>query len=174
VRHGDIIDIYEISNGWAKIRVNNGYAYVSAQYIKARPDLNPKTEVKKSTHSGKFGNLSFNFSFGIGEAKAKNMVFGIAILSLLLYIISWLREDELSTNNILYVSNLIIFLLVVIMEIVYIVEMQSSTLWFCDPSRVGWLWTIIDFLIFGGIVYNQILCLFNRVFSFLSQIIKPL
>jgi hypothetical protein len=163
VSHGDIIDVYEISNGWAKIRVNNGYAYVSAQYIEARPDLNPKTEVKESNHSGCFENLHFNFSFGIGETQAQDLAYVIAILSLLLYIIRRLREDEPIKGSALYVSNLILFLLAVIIEIVYIVEMQDSTLWFCDPYDVGWLWAIIDFLIFGGIVYNQVLSLLNTI-----------
>lgn len=169
VSHGGIIDVYEISNGWAKIRMNNGYAYVSAQYIKARPDLNPKTEAKKSKHTGNFGNLSFNFSFGIGKTKAKDMAYGIAILSLLLFIISCIRGDNPIEGTALYVTNLILFLLVVIMEIIYIVEMQGSPLWFCDPYDVGWLWTIINFLIFGGIVYNQIVCLLHTIHDIVYQ-----
>ena len=31
---GGKIDVYEINDGWAKIGYDNGYAYVSAQYLK--------------------------------------------------------------------------------------------------------------------------------------------
>lgn len=63
----------------------------------------------------------------------------------------------------LYVTNWLIFLAVGILELVYLALMGGNAIWFCIPDTVGWVWTIIDFLIFGFIVYNQFMCFFNTL-----------
>ena len=155
---GGELDVYEINNGCAKIAYDGGYAYVSSSYLSKVQDVSPVEP--KSVES----NFDFSsWSFGGGEAEW--MAYVIAALSIILYFIRKSRgEDEpLEDDGSLYTINWILFLTVTILELVYLVLMGGDAIWFCIPDRVGWLWTIIDFLIFGFIVYNQFMCFFNTL-----------
>lgn len=158
VDKGGKVDVYEISNGWAKIGYDGGYAYVSADYLKKVQNVT--SVVPESNESG-FDFSSWNFSCGGAEW----MAYVIAVLSVVLYFIRRSRgEDEpLDDGESLYKVNWILFLTVTVLELVYLSIMGSDAIWFCIPDEVGWLWTIIDFLIFGFIVYNQFMCFFNTL-----------
>ena len=71
-----------------------------------------------------------------------------------------LREGYKPRRGAAYVMSTILFLITCLFEILYVSSVDDAT-WFCSPDRVGWIWTIINFFIFGGIVYNQILYLFD-------------
>lgn len=156
VDKGGKVDVYEISNGWAKIGYDGGYAYVSADYLRKIEDA-PVTKLASSNYD-----LS---SWSVGKGSAEWMAYVIAGLSVVLYFIRRNRgEDEpLDDNESLFKVNWILFLTVTVLELVYLAIMGSDAIWFCIPDKVGWLWTIIDFLIFGFIVYNQFICFFNTL-----------
>ena len=156
VDKGGKVDVYEISNGWAKIGYDGSYAYVSADYlrkIEEAPVLKPKSS-------------SYDFSsWKIGKGSVEWMAYVIAGLSIVLYIIRRNRGEDspLDDSESLYKLNWILFLTVTALELVYLAIMGSDAIWFCIPDEVGWLWTIIDFFIFGFVVYNQFMCFFNTL-----------
>ena len=154
---GGKVDVYEISNGWAKIGYDGGYAFVNSAYLKKVQD----TPTSVSTSSGN----SFDFSsWSIGRGNAEWMVFVIVTISLGLFFIRKARgNNPLNDNGSLYMINWILFLTVAILELIYVTIMGSNSMWFCFPDKVGWLWAIIDFFIFGFIVYNQFMCFFNTL-----------
>lgn len=155
VDKGGKVDVYEIANGWAKIGYDGGYAYVSADYLRKIEN----TATVQSTSTG-YDFSSWSFSKGGAEW----MAYVIAGLSIILFFIRKMRgEDPLNDSGNLYVINWILFLVVAILELVYVAIMGSDSIWFCIPDKVGWLWTIIDFFIFGFIVYNQFMCFFNTL-----------
>ena len=156
IDNGGEVDVYEISNGWAKISYNDGFAYVSSQYLKE--SISNEVVSKKKNSNFKFDVSSLTF----GNGGVEWMVFAIAGISVILLIIRKRRGDD-PLEGTEYSINWILFLTVSILELVYISLMGSDTIWFCIPDKVGWLWTIIDFIIFGFVVYNQIMCYFNTL-----------
>ena len=65
-----------------------------------------------------------------------------------------------------YVISNILFLGLCTLEMIYLASTggsSSEALWFCQPSEVGWVWTVINFLLFGGVLINQFLCLFDTI-----------
>ena len=105
------------------------------------------------------------------ESYKDNPIIGekpIAILVLLLSIVLFFmritkRKDELRQGTAYLVSNSV-FLSVCALEILFVITTELFGIpWFCDPNRVGWLWTVINFIIMGGVVFNQILYLFDVI-----------
>lgn len=152
---GGEVEVYEIMDGWAKIRYNDDYAYVSAQYLKKTESNAP---VSISTKKW------FDFSSKpLGKGNVKWMVFVIAGLSLILFFMGKAREDDKPLEEGLYGLNIALFLIVSILEIVYVILMGGNAIWFCLPDKVGWIWTIINFILFGCVVANQISCLMETL-----------
>ena len=157
VDKGGKLDVYEISDGWAKIAYDGGYAYVSSAYLKEVQTISSVSPISD--------NGTFDFSsWSISKGGAEWMAYLIGGLSVVLFLIRKSRgETPLEDSGNLYMINWILFLVVAILELVYVAIMGSDSIWFCIPDKVGWLWTIIDFFIFGFIVYNQFMCFFNTL-----------
>jgi flagellar biogenesis protein FliO len=83
----------------------------------------------------------------------------ILILSVIMFFMLLARQGVPRQGTSYIISNTL-FLSVCTLEIVYLLSIANFGLpHFCDPNEVGWMWTIINFLLFGGIVVNQILYL---------------
>lgn len=150
---GGKVDVYEISGDWAKIGYGSDYAYVSAKYLK-------KVE---STPVSKSSDYKIKLpSWSLGKGNVEWMVYVIVALSAILYFIRRSRGESPLEDG-LYATNWVLFLTVAIFELVYLAQMGANAIWFCIPDTVGWLWTIIDFVIFAFIVYNQFMCFFNTM-----------
>lgn len=153
INKGGKVEVYEITDGWAKIAYDGGYAYVSSEYLK-KSVSNPISEPEIKS----FGLSKFMLDIG----NVKWMVFLILGLSVGLFTIQKYREEEFIGDKLL-ITNWILFLAVCIIELIYMSAMGDNAIWFCKPEKVGWLWTIINFFLFGGIVYNQIMCFFDTL-----------
>lgn len=153
INKGGEVDVYEIADGWAKIAYDGGYAYVSSEYLK-KSESNPMS----NPESKSFGISIFMLDIG----NVKWMVFLILGLSVGLFTIRKYREEEFIGDKLL-ITNWILFLAVCIIELIYMSAMGDNAIWFCKPEKVGWLWTIISFFLFGGIVYNQINCFLDAL-----------
>ena len=83
---------------------------------------------------------------------------GLGISHILMRISS--REGYNPRRGAAYMMSTILFLITCLLEILYVSSVDDPT-WFCSPDRVGWIWTVINFFLFGGVIYNQILYLFD-------------
>ena len=156
LHRGEKVDVYAINNGWAQIRYNNRTAYVNVKYLK-KSSVQPTPTLQKENSQSSFLDIDLQ-KYETGDVEW--IAFVLLALSLLLWFLrKFVRgEEDGIDGGFLYYFNWIIFLLTCGFEIVYVVKMGSDTTWFCSPNYVGWLWTIINFIIFGFLVYNQILC----------------
>lgn len=57
--------------------------------------------------------------------------------------------------------------LISVLELLYFVALKGVS-WFCWPSEVGWLWTIINFVLYGGVVVFQY-SIFNTLAGRITQ-----
>ena len=92
--------------------------------------------------------------------KERPIAWCIFILSLILFFMRGAKENDQPRQGASYVIYNTLFLIVCVLEIIFAL---MDNLWFCDPNEVGWVWTVINFLLFGGILYNQYLCLFDVI-----------
>ncbi len=51
--------------------------------------------------------------------------------------------------------------MVSLLEMFYVASLGQQVTWPCKPDQVGWLWTVINFLIFSFVLYNQLMCYLN-------------
>lgn len=150
----EVVNVFEINGQWAKISHADGFAYVSADYLK------PVSQTIAAEASSKF---DINSLWKGGDGNFRWMIYVILALSLALLVIRKVRGEDEPLENGLYVCNWVVFLITCLFEIAYVKSMGTNAIWFCIPDRVGWLWTIINFVLFGFVVYNQCMCLFNTL-----------
>lgn len=154
IEHGSQVDVYEITDEWAKIVYDNDSAFVSANYLQ---------QIETPTvhhHEDKRGKTA---SMMIGFVSAKTMLIVILCLSVLLYIIR-ARNRNTPPTKVLHIANVALYIVVMALELAYMYQISSTSshievIWFCIPDYVGWLWTIIDFILFLAVIRNQIYCL---------------
>lgn len=98
-------------------------------------------------------------NLGISEVMMAIIVF---LLSVILFFMRIARKGIPRQGTSYIVSNTL-FLVVCVMEIIHTISTVDDPMWFCTPSRVGWLWTIVNFILLGGIIYNQVLYLYDVI-----------
>lgn len=121
-------------NGWAKIRYDGSWAYVKSDYIE------PNTTISTSFSYGS-GNGFWDFLLHVTPVV-------IVILSILLL--------KLKGSGI-FISGICLG----VIEILYAAAatkcpgLDDTLPWFCTPGKVGWIWTIIDFILLCGVLVIQ-------------------
>jgi len=78
-------------------------------------------------------------------------------MSVILFFMRISRKGE-PRQGTTYIASNALFLTVCGVEIIYALSTEFS-MWFCEPNQVGWKWTVINFFLLSGIMYNQILYL---------------
>jgi len=101
----------------------------------------------------------------VGE---RAMVWTVLILSVVLFFMRISKKKDEPRQGAVYWISTVLFLTACTLEILYFISVDDF-MWICTPGRVGWLWTIINFFLFGGIVYNQILYLFDVMYDVLAN-----
>lgn len=51
----------------------------------------------------------------------------------------------------------ITFIVLALLELLYLIMVEGDSIWFCKPDDVGWLMVVINFILFAWFVYNQIM-----------------
>ena len=81
----------------------------------------------------------------------------------MLFILRMRRGESTPLEDTEHTINLSLFIAVCLLELFYVFSMGANSIWFCTPDKIGWLWTIINFFIFGAVVFNQWMCFFNTL-----------
>lgn len=134
--NGAKVSVGKIENKWAMIRYNDGYGYISSEYIvRATPtgeDIigNNETTGLQNRTICIFIALFLILNLTVASNRAKN------------------GPHALSTACLL-------FIVVAGVEFTYQYFYGNDFRWFCDPNTVGWGMTIVNFIIFGVAVGMQ-------------------
>lgn len=153
LKNGEVVDVIEITDGWAKINYDNRYLYISSKYIK-KVESSPVEQDKFSYN----GNFLERIKIQIPDTQW--MIYPIIFLSVILWLLRIKRDNEYLEDG-LYIANLICFFLLCTLEILYVVGVKGDATFFCSPDSVGWIWTFVNFVLFSIFVYNQILVLLD-------------
>ncbi len=153
VANGDEVLVYNTENGWALIDYGNRQGWVSSKYLRDHSSA-PKREAKKDS-SNKIDVQEILNSW-VGGVRPYWLTYFIVGLSAILWLFRFKRDDDELEGG-WYIGNLCMFFALVVAEIAYVLMMGSKSIWFCYPDDVGWLMTIVNFILFGLVVYNQIM-----------------
>ncbi len=157
---GCLIDVYEITDNWAKIGHNDEYAYMNISNL---TDFNTPNYINPIKYSDENWmsviNMDFpNLDFSLGNTEW--MCYVILILSIALLVLRT-TNDNRGLSDTQFTFYWITLLGVSILEITYMIGAIGNPGWFCDPDEVGWIMTVINFIIFMIIVGNQIMAFFD-------------
>ena len=149
LQHGERIEVYTITNGWAQIRYNGQNAYVNANYIKKCPvqSINQKNKDDFSL-------------IDLDKYATYNVKWLVFIILPLILFIALCQGEALNAGVGMFFFE-VIFFLIVALELVYFLLMGDSSLWFLE--KVGIILFVINFCVYGYIVYLQILCFFRTL-----------
>ena len=142
IKDGEHIEVYNIFDGWAKIRYKDQDAYVSSEFLV----LVDNSKVYDSS-----------IVFG-GQAK-EILVYIILALSVIIFIVKKMNDLE-DAEGFLLISSYLLLLALFVLELVYFWGFNGDT-WFCSPDEVGWFLTIVNFFIFGAVLFNQVFFFFD-------------
>ncbi len=159
IASGKEVLVYNIEDGWALIEYGSQKGWVSSKYLR-EPSAAPKREAKKS--SANKIDVQEILNSWTGGVRPYWLAYFIAGLSAILWLFRFKRDDEELEGG-WYIGNLCMFFALVVAEIAYVLMMGSKSMWFCFPDDVGWLMTIVNFILFGLVVYNQIMCFMDTM-----------
>lgn len=132
---GDVVQVVACEDGWAQVSLANGRTgYVSEQYLVPYSSPAASSGFSRSSislrqlkHYAPFVILLFAILTGIGAyVDSKSLFFASYVL--------WGAAE---------------------MFMFYKGGGNSALVWFCDPSDVGWIWTVINFFVAIGVLYCQ-------------------
>lgn len=150
---GCYVDVFEIDGDRAKIALNDDFVYVKTSDITKVSNstrISPFEFSDKNWMNGfKISTPSLNFDFGDNHW----MCYIILALSIALYVLRK-RNDSSYLSDAQFLCYWLCMLFVSIFELAYMATGYEPA-WFCDPDEVGWIMTIINFIVFALIVINQ-------------------
>lgn len=111
----------EYENGWAKVSFSGKTGFVSKKYI--TEDAMVREEQEKTFSS--FKKISFSANW---------FLYGILFLIILNFVLTFFDAD--------FFKLLILFLLPIF--VILYVHLSSNPMWYCSPSKVGWIWTCVN------------------------------
>lgn len=82
------------------------------------------------------------------------VILGLSAITLI-FILRRKREGGYLDNP-LHTINWITIIINALAQLSYLYALGDNATWFCSPSQVGWLWSILNFLLFSSVVYIQI------------------
>lgn len=142
--NGTKVSVGKIENKWAMIRYNNGYGYVSSEYIvKTTP-----------TDEGTRQN------YGVTSLLDKRIFIFIALF---LIVVLTVISNQVKNSSRMLISACLVFIPLAGVEFAYQYFYGDDFRWFCDPNTVGWGMTIVNFIIFGVAVLMQAYSYLNIV-----------
>lgn len=153
---GEEFLVYAWDGYWAQTYINGQYGYVYSDYIEyLRPYSQPVAQ-EKTKSSETFLDMLPDFEEYKDEATSKTLFYSSLGLLIVSLIILLLIINDVIDSNIGFWASIasILFASCSICELSYII-FSPDQLWFCSPSVVGWIWTIVNFLLFGVFVVAQ-------------------
>ncbi len=121
-------------NGWLEIEYcGNIRGYVSADYVSLYIPMEENKEVKQKAEFWDFLHVS------------SMTLMILIIIGLALTLFTFFRYP---------IFGIVTFLITCLLELWYL-QVTSNPTWFCQPRNVGWLWTIVNFFLFGFFVSMQ-------------------
>lgn len=150
VKHGDRVDVNSISGNWASVTYQGQSGYASVKFLEKVPEI--QVDEKSNTMEALADTVLFSSFMSLKEKIGDQSVIWLYISMGFLVIFACIRFfcdiDVYFEEETVYSIGVIGYILMSVSELIYFIGFDGNPIWFCAPSSVGWLWTIINFIIF--------------------------
>lgn len=157
---GSVVEVTGTDGEWATVSHDGHRYYAAAKYLTAAGSPGPDVKPAKGSGAGKILTvLPYN---DLSSRLVHNSDIPLYVCIGLLVCFSLINifggTDAFDEAWSFYTASAL-FLLLCLAEIYHFAGYQGNPIWFCLPSTVGWLWTVVNFLLFGYFCYVQIMTL---------------
>lgn len=153
--HGNTIQVYNIKDGWAEVRYKGLTGYVSAKYIR------PSTDAPAATDDGTEDTARWsNLLSRLPQSRSQGLFWltvALAAVVSLIQVSNNRNPDNYREQPSLFYATSALFLGLCVCEVAYFATYAGDKTWFCSPSHMGWIWAIINFLLFAFVLYQQVM-----------------
>lgn len=159
LNYGDLVEVVDsAADDWVCIQANGKTGYVWKIYLTPDSEFPEEDKAENLSKSRKFIQwLKPDLNSTLGHDSRWPVYLGL-ILGILVAGFSLFRNDDdanpLAESGLTYIATFA-FIGLCICEIYHFRGYEGDPTWFCSPSLVGWLWTIINFILFSLIVVGQ-------------------
>lgn len=139
------VDVIAIDGDWATVNYNGKTYYAAQQYLLAV--ASPEKQTFNKPDAPAF--LSDIFK-GVSNGSAPGeLIYVILVLVVLSAVFTLANDNEavLSPKGFYIIATM--FLAACALELYYCRDYPGDPTWFCSPDKVGWLWTVINFILFA-------------------------
>ncbi len=159
LHRGTTVEIEHIESGWGKMSLNGRNGYVSMKYMQG-PVAQPEVPKANKTATRYFWD-----DFNIPKTDSPLWFYIMVALAAIVTVVQIASQegDRYKYTKWLFYITSIVFLALSLSEIVYFLAFDGSKIWFCMPSQVGWLMTVVDYILFGILLYGQIMAFMSLI-----------
>lgn len=152
---GATVEVVAIEGEWAQVEHEGKTYWAAAQYLEPAADVVPASEPVDKESAFLATLKSWNLPDMV--ANNSNVPFYAALTLLVIFALVQIigGADAYDKPGAFY-AGAAGFLTLCVLEIVHFAGYRGDVTWFCSPDKVGWLWTVINFLLFGYFCYVQI------------------
>lgn len=154
---------------WSQIRYGNTQGWVQSKYLTqelASMESNYAQDTSSASNAmirrGIFIELQKKFTH-----HSKSLMYWILGLGILMALLLLGDNEDCSTSH--FITLLILFVTLSLLELYQIIGYEGDITWFYSPSVVGWLWSIINFILTVGVFFAQTMC-FITCANFINNI----
>ena len=169
-----VVEVCDSARGnWVKIEYQGQNGYVNRKYLQ-QVGQTGTFESKWDLLSNWFKQLNLEkFKQIIGHESHWPVYVGTVLGLLILLIVYLFFDEDYDTNrpevSVIDYVILFFFLGLCVCEIIQFLGYQGDTTWFCSPHIVGWIWTIVNFIVFTAVIYAQVMS-FILILGFLDSL----
>lgn len=161
VNRGETVEVSGINGKWATVDYGGRTTYAFAKYLTptsapAATALDTKVEKKGSALDAITGVLS-PLQGTMRHDSVIWLYISIGLVACFAAVNLFADEDFYFDEEAGFTVGIIGFLVLSVCEIIYFLGYTGNPIWFCTPDSVGWLWTVINFLLFGFATYTQLM-----------------
>ena len=139
----DTVHVLKMEGTWAQVEFDGKQAYVSKKYI--MPLRGTKQQSAEDFFSGLWG------LFKQGPISYLPLLILLTLCFTLL--VRWMFRDSLEIK---WIVGSLGLAAIGVMELIFFFGYNGLP-WFCFPDEVGWLWTVVNFFLYGFVLLNQLL-----------------
>ena len=139
----DTVHVLKMEGTWAQVEFDGKQAYVSKKYI--MPLRGTKQQSAEDFFSGLWG------LFKQGPISYLPLLILLTLCFTLL--VRWMFRDSLEIK---WIVGSLGLAAIGVMELIFFFGYNGLP-WLCFPDEVGWLWTVVNFFLYGFVLLNQLL-----------------
>lgn len=154
---GESLNVVEINGDWAYIEKDGNTYYGAVQYLSKLEDK--QLESADVAIKNNFTNavLPFNVPDSWRFHSDIPLFIGIFILAYFLIIHFFCNKYVYEDNKNLFTGSSVAFIALCLLEIWHFLCYADDPTWFCSGKAGGWIWLIVNFILFGLFSYIQII-----------------